>query len=61
MKVTLRNRWGVVAQASGDTIRRALNNLADHPSMPRKLDDDQWRHLLIEFEPDAYEEEPEAE
>lgn len=61
MKVTLFNRPGVVAQASGDTIRRALNNLADHPSMGRRVADDEWDALYIEFVPDAYEEEPEVE
>lgn len=55
MRVVLHNRSSTIAEATGDTIRRALNNLADQPGMTRKVEDDEWDRLLIEFEPDFYE------
>lgn len=38
MKVILHDRQHTIAEASGDSLRRALSNLADAPGLTRRSD-----------------------
>lgn len=53
MKVTLHDRQHTIAEARGDSLRRALNELADAPGVARyALDEAGLEKLVVEFEPD---------
>jgi hypothetical protein len=56
MKVILHDRQHTIAEAHGDSLRRALNELADKPGLQRyKPEAMPFDRLVIEFEEDFYE------
>lgn len=56
MKVTLHDRQHTIAEASGDSLRRALSQLADAPGLSRyKPEELPFERLVVEFEEDGYE------
>jgi hypothetical protein len=56
MKAILHDRQHTIAEASGDSLRRVLNQLADAPGLSRyKPETLPFERLVIEFEENSYE------